>query len=148
MAGLALGGGYGHFTARLGLASDNILGAEVVLADGRVVQTDQINEPDLFWALRGGGGNFGVITKLRLQLHPIPDVSDGTIVFSWEQAQDVFKAYHSMLATVPDELTLMPTFFAAPDGTLSIVLHYAWWRSCRVPWKFPTGPRSLEMKAA
>ena len=126
VAGLALGGGYGHFTARFGLAADNILGAEVVLADGRVVQADESHEPDLFWALRGGGGNFGVVTSLRLQLHPVVDVSDGIIAFPWEQAGAVFKAYNSMLTRMPDELGLMPTFFAAPDGTLSIVLHHVW----------------------
>jgi FAD/FMN-containing dehydrogenase len=126
MAGLALGGGYGHLTAKHGMALDNILGAEVVLADGRVAQTDPTHEPDLFWAIRGGGGNFGVVTQLRLKLHPIPDISDGIIVFPWEQASEVFKAYNAMIPTAPDELTVMPTFFAAPDGKLNIVLHHAW----------------------
>jgi FAD/FMN-containing dehydrogenase len=126
MAGLTLGGGYGHLTAKYGMALDNILGAEVVLADGRVVQTDATHEPDLFWAIRGGGGNFGVVTQLRLKLHPIPDISDGIIVFPWEQASEVFKAYNAMIPTAPDELTVMPTFFAAPDGKLNIVLHHAW----------------------
>jgi FAD/FMN-containing dehydrogenase len=126
MAGLALGGGYGHLTAKYGMALDNILGAEVVLADGRIVQTDATHEPDLFWAIRGGGGNFGVVTQLRLKLHPISDISDGIIVFPWEQAKQVFSAYNTMIPNAPDDLTVMPTFFAAPDGKLSIVLHHAW----------------------
>ncbi len=126
VAGLALGGGYGHLTAKFGMALDNIVGAEVVLADGRVIQTDETQEPDLFWAIRGGGGNFGVVTQLRLKLHPVANIADGIIAFPWEQAGEVFKAYSAMIATLPDGLTVMPTFFAAPDGKLSIVFHLAW----------------------
>jgi FAD/FMN-containing dehydrogenase len=126
MAGLATGGGYGHFTAKFGMASDNILGAEMVLADGRIVQVDEDTEPDLFWALRGGGGNFGVVTNLRLRLHAVTDVSDGIVAFPWEQATQVLASYQRLLQNVPDELTLMPTFFAASDGKLSLIFHYAW----------------------
>src|SRR5262249_44872633 len=71
MAGLTLGGGYGPLSGRFGLALDNLLAAEVVLANGRVVTTDMMREPQLFWALRGGGGNFGVVTSMHIQLHPI-----------------------------------------------------------------------------
>ena len=127
VTGLALGGGYGHFTAKFGLASDNILGAEVVLADGRVVQTDANQEPDLFWAIRGGGGNFGVVTRLRLQLHKGNNVIDGAVVFPWEEVENVFRAYNSTLTAVPDELTLKPFFFPGPDGGPSIVLQYTWY---------------------
>jgi hypothetical protein len=127
VTGLALGGGYGHFTAKFGLASDNILGAEVVLADGRVVQTDANQEPDLFWAIRGGGGNFGVVTRLRLQLHKGDNVIDGAVVFPWEEVENVFRAYNSTLTAVPDELTLKPFFFPGPDGGPSIVLQYTWY---------------------
>jgi FAD/FMN-containing dehydrogenase len=126
VAGLTLGGGYGHLTAKCGMALDNVLGAEVVLANGELIHTDATHEPDLFWAIRGGGGNFGVVTELRLKLYPIPDLSDGIIAFPWEQASEVFKAYNAMIKRAPDELTLMPTFFAAPDGKLSIVFHHAW----------------------
>lgn len=81
MVGLTLGGGYGPLLGKFGLAADNLLGAEVVLADGSQVTTDAEHHPDLFWALRGGGGNFGVVTSARIRLHPIPTVVSGTILY-------------------------------------------------------------------
>ena len=126
VAGLTLGGGYGHLTAKFGMALDNVIKAEVVLPDGRAVWTDSTNEPDLFWAIRGGGGNFGVITSLGLRLHQVPSISDDIVTFGWDQTKDVMREYNATIATLPDELTVMPTFFATPDGDLSIVLHHAY----------------------
>ncbi len=126
MAGLTLGGGYGPLTGRFGMASDNLLGAEVVLADGRVVLADETSEPDLFWALRGGGGNFGVATTLRVRLHPLVDLSAGMVIFPLEQARDVFAAYGDMAATIPDELTLSPAMFTGPDGKPAIGMFHDW----------------------
>ena len=83
MAGLTLAGGYGPLTGRFGLALDNLLGADVVLEGGRRVQVDATTEPELFWALRGGGGNFGVVTSMRIQLHPLEQVQAGVILFPW-----------------------------------------------------------------
>jgi FAD/FMN-containing dehydrogenase len=126
MAGLTLGGGYGPLTGRFGMASDNLMGAELVLADGRVVRTDDTHEPDLFWALRGGGGNFGVVTSLRVQLHPVADLSAGVVAFPWAQVRSVYKAYDEMVATIPDELTLTPGFVSDPDGKPTVIMLYAW----------------------
>jgi hypothetical protein len=98
----------------------------VVLADGRVVRTDETHEPDLFWALRGGGGNFGVVTSQRVRLHPLADVSAGVVAFPWEQARSVFKAYDDMIATIPDELTLTPGFFPGPGGNPTVIMLHAW----------------------
>ncbi|MBS2537397.1 FAD-binding protein [Catenulispora sp. NF23] len=101
-AGLTLGGGYGTLIGLLGLGVDNLLSAEVVLADGRVVTADPEHEPDLFWALRGGGGNFGVVTELRTRLHPHAEVTTGLIAFSWEQAGSVLRGWRNLTAAADD----------------------------------------------
>jgi FAD/FMN-containing dehydrogenase len=126
VAGLTLGGGYGPFTGLMGMALDNLLGAEVVLADGRVVSTDADNEPDLLWALRGGGGNFGVVTSMRIRLHQLPSVSAGTIAFPLDQASEVFRRYGALVERYPDELTETLGFRQGPDGTVLLVLLHAW----------------------
>lgn len=126
MAGFTLGGGYGPLTARFGMASDSLIGAEVVTAGGEVVYTDETHEPDLLWALRGGGGNFGVVTSLRVDLYPVAELSAGTIAFPWEQARSVSEAYAKLLATAPDGLTLTPAFAPGPDGKLTVTMLHAW----------------------
>ena len=96
MAGLTLGGGYGLLNASYGLAADNLLGAEVVLADGRCVTTSPDAAPDLFWAIRGGGDNFGVVTSMRVRQHQPQDLLGGSIVFPWEQASTVLRRFAEM----------------------------------------------------
>jgi FAD/FMN-containing dehydrogenase len=86
MAGFTLGGGYGALIGRFGLALDNLLAAEVVLADGRVVVATHDHEEELFWALRGGGGNFGVVTAMRHRLHDLPSVRSGMLLFPFTEA--------------------------------------------------------------
>src|SRR5215469_11095734 len=93
MVGLTTGGGYGPLINRYGLALDNLLAAELVLADGRLVHCDDRENPELFWALRGGGGNFGVVTAMRVRLHPVREVLAGTILFPLSQAKSVIRGY-------------------------------------------------------
>ena len=108
VAGLTLGGGTGYLTRAHGLTIDNLLGADVVLADGRIVTADESNNPDLFWALRGGGGNFGVVVSFLFRAHPVDQVFAGPIFFDIADAGTIMRAYRDFLADSPEELT---TFF-------------------------------------
>jgi len=126
MAGLTLGGGYGPLNGRFGLALDNLLSAEVVLADGRIVIADATREPELFWALRGGGGNFGVVTSMRVRLHPVHTLIGGLIVFPWSQAAAVWRGLRAVLATAPDELTVQSGLLPGADGQPNFFLAPAW----------------------
>jgi FAD/FMN-containing dehydrogenase len=122
MTGLTLGGGYGPLNGRFGLASDNLVGAEVALADGRTVAADATHEPELFWALRGGGGNFGVVTSMRVRLHPLDRLIGGMIVFPWSQAATVWRGLGELLSTAPDELTVLSGLLCDPDGNPAVFL--------------------------
>jgi len=104
VAGLTLGGGTGYLTRQHGLTSDNLLEADVVLADGRFVVASKNHEPDLFWALRGGGGNFGVVTSFLFQAHPVSTVYSGPIFWEATHAKAVMRAYRDFLPTAPEEL--------------------------------------------
>ena len=126
MTGLTLGGGYGPLNGRFGLASDNMLGAEVVLADGRIVTVDATHEPELFWALRGGGGNFGAVTSMRVRLHPVNRLIGGLIVFPWSQAASVWRGLGEVLATAPDELTAQTGLLPGSEGNPTAYLAPAW----------------------
>jgi hypothetical protein len=126
MAGLTLGGGYGALSGRYGLAVDNLLGVEIVLADGRKVIADTAENPDLFWALRGGGGNFGVVTLMRIKLHPLRSVLSGLILFPWSDAELVLRAYAEFVALAPECLTVMAGALTAPDGRPVLFLAPTW----------------------
>ncbi|MEV0949023.1 FAD-binding oxidoreductase [Promicromonospora sp. NPDC050249] len=126
LAGLTLGGGYGPLSGRFGLALDNLLSAEVVLADGTVVIADAEEEPDLFWALRGGGGNFGLVTSMRVRLHRVPTLLSGLLVFPWTQAGTVLAGLSDVLAESPDELTVQHGVLAGPDGAPVVFISPTW----------------------
>jgi FAD/FMN-containing dehydrogenase len=126
MAGLILGGGYGPLQTKFGLASDSLLGAEVVLADGRIVTTDAQEESDLFWALRGGGGNFGVVTSMRLRLHELDALLCGTILFPWAEARAVIGGYAAAMKAAPAELAASLVITVGPDGEPALVVAPAW----------------------
>ena len=106
IAGLTLGGGYGWVRRKLGLSCDSLIEAEVVTADGAVVTTSESENPDLFWALRGGGGNFGVVTSFTFKLHELgPDVAFSAVLYPLEDIRQVLEGWHEFMKTAPDEVT-------------------------------------------
>jgi hypothetical protein len=105
VAGYALGGGVGWYARKHGLAANSIAAIELVTADGALRRVDHDNDPDLFWALRGGGGNFGLVTTIEVQLHPIAEVYAGMLFFPWDRASDVLHAWLEWTRTVPEEVT-------------------------------------------
>jgi FAD/FMN-containing dehydrogenase len=130
MAGLTLGGGYGPLIGRFGLALDNLLAAEVVLADGRIVITKPDSEEELIWALRGGGGNFGVVTAMQHRLHDLSSVRSGLLLFPFTEAKAVLEGCAEIAASAPKELTVQLGFFAGPDGSPVVFAAPVW---CGVP---------------
>ena len=117
IAGYTLGGGLGWLMAKHGLAADNVLGVELVTADGEVLQVDAESHPDLFWALRGGGGNFGVATSFTYRLHPLELVMGGLIAHPIEAAPDLLRFYRDAVAGCSDDLTVFAGVVHAPDGS-------------------------------
>jgi FAD/FMN-containing dehydrogenase len=115
VAGLTLGGGFGWLSRRYGMTVDNLLAADVVLADGRTVTCSAEEHTDLFWAIRGGGGNFGIVTRFEFQLHPVgPEVLSGLIVYPFHEAATVLRRYREFLAKAPDELNVWAVLRKAP----------------------------------
>src|SRR5690242_13793375 len=104
VGGLTLGGGVGHLTRGMGLTIDNLVAATVVLADGSVVQCDAEYEPDLFWAIRGGGGNFGIVTQFSFRCHPLTNVLAGPVMYSLDDTHDVLQWYRDFLPAAPEDL--------------------------------------------
>jgi len=136
IAGLTLGGGYGALIGRFGLALDNLLAAEVVLADGRVVFAKHDNEEELFWALRGGGGNFGVVTAMHHRLHYLPSVRSGMLIYPFAEAKAVLEGCADIAASAPEELTAQLGFVAGPDGAPVVMIVPTW---CGLPEKGEAG---------
>jgi hypothetical protein len=116
VGGLTLGGGTGHLTRSCGLTIDNLLEADVVLADGTFVTANTEQNDDLFWALRGGGGNFGVVTSLTFRLHRVDTVVAGPMLWSLDRAAEALRMYEQLLAGAPDELTGVFAFLVVPPG--------------------------------
>ena len=117
LGGLTLGGGLGHLMRRCGLTIDNLLSVDLVSADGELLHVDADSDPDLFWGLRGGGGNFGIATRFEYRLHPVgPMVLAGPVFWPLEQAHEVFAAVRALAANAPDELGLALGIAPAPPA--------------------------------
>jgi FAD/FMN-containing dehydrogenase len=114
VGGLTLGGGIGYLARKYGLSCDNLIAADVVTADGRLLRASEDENTDLFWALRGGGGNFGIATTLEFRLHPVGDIVGGPIFFELDAAADVMAFYRQYIAEAPEELGAFFMFQIAP----------------------------------
>jgi FAD/FMN-containing dehydrogenase len=118
VAGLTLGGGLGWLMSKYGLALDNLLSIDLVLADGRTLTASNNDNADLFWALRGGGGNFGVAASFEYQLHAVgPTITGGVIAYPLEQARGALKFFRDYTTSLPDELAVVAALLHAPDGS-------------------------------
>lgn len=126
LVGLTLGGGYGPLIGRFGLAADNLLGADVVLADGSLVRADAEHHPDLFWALRGGGGNFGVVVSMTIRLHPVARVASGTILFPAGDSARLLADLRDVLQDSSDDLSVDIGFLPGPGGSPVVYVAPTW----------------------
>ena len=115
IAGLTLGGGWGHLHAKFGLALDNLIGADVVTADGRLLTANASENGDLFWGIRGGSGNFGIVTSLEYRLHELGPIFGGGVFYPAAQAGEVLRFFRDFSQTIPDELVVQCGSFATPD---------------------------------
>jgi FAD/FMN-containing dehydrogenase len=117
IAGLTLGGGVGWLVRKYGLTCDNLLSCEVVTAEGKLVTASETTNPDLFWGLRGGGGNFGIVTSFLFRTHPVSTVLSGLILYPRSQASAVLNQYRAFMTTAPEELTAYGALIWTPEGT-------------------------------
>jgi FAD/FMN-containing dehydrogenase len=117
IGGLTLGGGVGWLIRKCGMTIDNLLSCQVVTADGRVLNASSAENEDLFWALRGGGGNFGVVTSFEFRAHPVHTVLGGLLLYPRDMAVDVLRHFRDYIESAPDELTAYAALLFGPDGT-------------------------------
>ena len=141
VGGLTLGGGIGYLTRKCGLAIDNLIAADVVLSDGRLITVDEQHHEDLFWALRGGGGNFGVVTEFVFKAHPIHTVYAGPMLWEMERAPELMKWYREFITQAPDDLYGFFTFLIVPPGP-PFPEHLHTKNMCGIVWCY-TGPMEL-----
>jgi FAD/FMN-containing dehydrogenase len=122
LAGLTLGGGLGWFMGKYGLTIDNLRSVQLVTAEGRVIRASETEHPDLFWGVRGGGGNFGIVTGFEYQLHTVGPVLAGKVVYPLAQAREVLRFYREFTSQAPDELTVSASLMTTPDGTPAVAI--------------------------
>lgn len=117
IAGLTLAGGHGFLVRRFGLACDNLISADIVTAEGQLLAASDMEQPDLFWALRGGGGNFGIVTSFQYRLHKLGPVLGGLVLYPMSQVAGLLLTYDEFLRSAPDELGALAAIGTLPDGT-------------------------------
>jgi FAD/FMN-containing dehydrogenase len=145
VGGLTLGGGLGHLTRKCGLSIDNLLGADVVLSDGTFVSASQSENPDLFWAIRGGGGNFGIVTAFVFRLHKVDTVMFGPTLFPLDRAEEIMRWYREFLPNADEDLTGFFAFLKVPPAEpFPEELHMQ--TMCGVVWCY-TGPKETADQA-
>lgn len=138
VGGLTTGGGLGHLTRKCGLTIDNLLSVDMVLADGTFVTANENQNQDLYWAVRGGGGNFGVVTAFTFKLHPIDMVYGGPMLWELSEAEEVIKWYQDLIKNAPDDLNGFFAFLSVPPGP-PFPEHLHLRKMCGVVWTY-TGP--------
>lgn len=126
VAGLTLGGGYGPLIGLQGLACDNMVSVDLALADGSLTRASAEENPDLFWALQGGGGNFGVVTSIELKLFPLETIYSGMAIFPYAQAKAVFNGYAEYRKTAPHGLDIQVGIIPGPDGSVMVAVTPSW----------------------
>ena len=139
VGGLSLGGGLGHLTRKCGLTIDNLLSADLVLADGSFVVASADEHPDLFWAIRGGGGNFGVVTSFLFQAHPVHTVCAGPMLWEMDQAADILKWYREFIVHAPEEINGFFAFLTVPPGP-PFPEHLHMKKMCAIVWCYTGAP--------
>ena len=122
IAGLTLGGGFGWLGRSYGMSCDNLLSADVVLADGSIVTASADENADLFWGLRGGGGNFGVVTSFEYRLHPVTSILGGMLLYPIERANEVLRVVRDFNQTSPDEMSVFGAMLTSPEGDKVLAL--------------------------
>ncbi|GAA1850605.1 FAD-binding oxidoreductase [Actinomadura bangladeshensis] len=143
VGGLTLGGGHGHLTRKYGLTVDSLVSADVVLADGTLVTASEERNPDLFWALRGGGGNFGVVTSFTFRLHPVDTVGVGVTAWPIDATRDVLRWYRDFLPQAPEDLSGFVALLVIPPAPpFPEELHGR--KMCVIIWCYTGEPENLE----
>lgn len=151
IAGLTLGGGEGLLQSMYGAACDNLLSAPVVSVDGHLLEASLKSNPDLFWAIRGGGGNFGVVTELRYQLHPVGEVFSGALTYQAARIPDMLGAYLKFVSTAPDEMVAVAEILRSGDGP-KLLIHVCYFGGLQrandllAPFRTPIKPLNDDLR--
>ncbi len=143
VGGLTLGGGMGHLSRRYGLTIDNLLEVKMVLADGRIVRASSGENPDMFWAIRGGGGNFGIVTDFRFRLYPLSDIIGGPMLWSMDQATHVMAFFRDFILRAPEEISGFFAFMTVPPA-LPFPEAFHLRKMCALVWCYTGDPRDFE----